>query len=319
MRRLALIALLIAAAAAPAEAQLFRRPPPSGPVGAPPPGTPPAEAEIWPFPPPDPKAWWEDKRPIPPEAADPLGGRRMLSGMRLIPVDSGVDPSTYRLWGLSPLQWQLLRGDEMVLEVWVRPARSVRQSVVRITVRRDGKAFVQARAGLACCEAGIARRMGFDAGLPPGQAQAFQALKALPLWSSPRDVRVSQGPDLAEDVCVDGTDYDLTLMVAGRARSLRRSCDSAEIGEAADVLEPVLRAALGRDTRFDVIFPGGASFAAARDAYRDLLAHGGSLKPDPHARRQPPGVPPAPDEGTATPPVLGSGSVPPSRPMPSPR
>jgi hypothetical protein len=306
VRRLAVIALLIAAAAPPAQAQIFRRAPPSGPVAAPPPGTPPADAEIWPFPPPDPKAWWDDKRPVPPEAADPLGDRRMLSGMRLIPVDSGVDPSTYRLWGLSPLQWQLLRGDEMVLEVWVRPARSVRQSVVRITVRRDGKAFVQARAGLACCEAGIGRRMGFDAELPPGQAQAFQALKVLPLWSSPRDIRVSQGPGLADDVCVDGTDYDLTLMVPGRARSLRRSCDSAAVGQAADVLEPVLRAALGHDTRFDVIFPGGASFAGARDAYRDLLTHGGTLKPDPHARPQPPGVAPAPDEAVATPPAPGS-------------
>ncbi len=297
MRRLALIALLTAVAAAQAQAQIVRRGPPSGPVAPAPPGTPPAEAEIWPFPPPDPKAWWDDKRPVPPEAADPLGDRRMLSGMRLIPVDSGVDPSTYRLWGLSPLQWQLLRGEEMVLEVWVRPARSVRQSVIRITVRRDGKAFVQARAGLACCEAGIARRIGFDAELPPGQAQAFQALKVLPLWSSPRDVRVSQGPGLADDVCVDGTDYDLTLMVPGRARSLRRSCDSAAVGQAADVLEPALRAALGHDARFDVIFPGGASFAGARDAYRDLVAHGGALKPDPHARPQPPGVPPAPDAG----------------------
>jgi hypothetical protein len=317
VRRFAVIVVLLIAASAPVQAQILRRPPPSPPVAAPPPGTPQAEAEIWPFPPPDPKAWWDDKRPIPPEAADPLGDRRMLSGMRLIPVDSGVDPSTYRLWGLSPLQWQLLRGDEMVLEVWVRPSRSVRQSVVRITVRRDGKAFVQARAGLACCEAGIARRMGFDAELPPGQAQTFQALKALPLWSSPRDVRVSQGPDLAEDVCVDGTDYDLTLMVPGRARSLRRSCDSAAVGQAADVLEPVLRAALGHDARFDVIFPGGVSFAGARDAHRDLLAHGGSLKPDPHARPQPPGVPPAPDEPTATPPAPGSRLEP--GPGPSPR
>jgi hypothetical protein len=317
VRRPVVIALLIAAVAAPAQAQLFRRAPPSGPVAAPPPGTPPAEAEIWPFPPPDPKAWWDDKRPVPPEAADPLGDRRMLSGMRLIPVDSGVDSSTYRLWGLSPLQSQLLRGDEMVLEAWVRPARSVRQSVVRITVRRDGKAFVQARAGLACCEAGIARRMGFDAELPPGQAQAFQALKALPLWASPRDVRVSQGSGLADDVCVDGTDYDVTLMVPGRASSLRRSCDSAAVGQAADVLEPVLRAALGHDARFDVIFPGGASFAGARDAYRDLLAHGGALKPDPHARPQPPGVPPAPDEAAATPPAPGSRRGP--GPGPSPR
>jgi hypothetical protein len=303
--RLAVIALLLAAAAAPATAQILRRPPPSG--------APQAEVEIWPFPPPDPKAWWDDKRPVPPEAADPLGDRRMLSGMRPIPVDSGVDPSTYRLWGLSPLQWQLLRGDEMMLEVWVRPARSVRQSVVRITVRRDGKAFVQARAGLACCEAGIARRMGFDAELPPGQAQAFQALKALSLWSSPRDVRVSQGPGLADDVCVDGTDYDLTLMVPGRARSLRRSCDSAAVGQAADVLEPALRAALGHDARFDVIFPEGAGFAEARDAYRDLVANGGSLKPDPHARPQPPGVAPAPEEAPATQPAPGS------RPGPSPQ
>lgn len=302
MRRLAFAILLIAAAAGTGHAQGVR-PAPKGP--------PPAEAEIWPFPPPDPKAWWEDKRPVVPETADPLGGRRMGRGERLIPVDGGVDPSTYRLWGLPPLQWQLLRGDEMILEVWVRPARSVRQSVVRITLRRDGKAFVQARAGLACCEAGIARRMGFDAELPPGQAQGFQALKVLPLWSSPRDVRASQGPGLADDVCVDGTDYDLTLVVPGQARSLRRSCDSAAVGQAADVLEPVLRAALGHDARFDVIFPGGANFAGTRDAYRDLLAHGGALKPDPHARPQPPGVPPAPDEAAATPPA--------PRPAPSPR
>ena len=292
MRRLAaLLALgLVALVAAPAQAQFLRRAPPAGPIAPPPPGAPPAEAEIWPFPPPDPKTWWDEKRPPVPEAADPLGGRRLVGGARLIPVDSGVDPSTYRLWGLTPLQWQILRGDEMVLEVWVRPSRSVRQSVVRITVRHDGKAFVQARAGLACCEADIARRMGFDAELPPGQAQAFLALRALPLWSAPRDVRVSQGPELADVVCVDGTDYDLTLMIPGRARSLRRSCDDAAIGEAADALEPALRAALGHDGRFDVIFPGGGGFAAARDSYRNLLAQGGSLKPDPHARPQPPSV-----------------------------
>ncbi|HEY2357328.1 MAG TPA: hypothetical protein VGH86_07750 [Phenylobacterium sp.] len=274
-----------------------RRAPTAAPIAPPPPGTPAAEAEIWPFPPPDPKTWWDEKRPPVPEAADPLGGRRLPGGARLIPVDSGVAPSTYRLWGLTPLQWQILRGDEMVLEVWVRPARSVRQSVVRITVRRDGKAFVQARAGLACCEADIARRMGFDAELPASQAQAFLALRALPLWSAPRDVRVSQGSDLADVVCVDGTDYDLTLMIPGRARSLRRSCDDAAIGEAADALEPALRAALGHDGRFDVIFPGGASFAAARDSYRNLVAHGGSLKPDPHARPQPPSVEPAAASG----------------------
>ena len=314
MRRLVLTLLLLLAAAPPVQAQIFRRAPAPGPVRPPPPGTPPAEAEIWPFPPPDPKAWWDEKRPEAPEAADPLGGRRLSGGARLIPIDSGVDPSTYRLWGLTPLQWQILRGDEMILEAWVRPARSVRQSVVRITVRRDGKAFVQARAGLACCEAGIARRIGFDAELPSGEAQKFLALRSLPLWSSPRDVRVSQGPELAEDVCVDGTDYDLTLVVPGHSRSLRRSCDIAAIGEAADVLQPVLQAALGHDPRFDVIFPGGASFAAAKDAYRGLLAHGGSLKPDPHGRAQPPGVAPAPDEPAATRPAPPT--APPTPPSP---
>ena len=105
-----------------------------------------------------------------PEAADPLGGRRAFRGEQPAPIDNGVDPSTYRLWGLTPLQWQLVRGEEMILEVWVRPSLSVRQSVVRVIVRRDGKAFVQARAGLACCEAGISRRVGFDAELSAGAA-----------------------------------------------------------------------------------------------------------------------------------------------------
>jgi hypothetical protein len=285
-RLLCIIALIAAAGAAQAQ-----------PVKAPPKGLPPAQAEIWPYPPPDPKGWWDDKRPLPPEAADPLGKRRMGAHERLIPVDSGVDPSTYRLWGLPPLQWQLLRGQEMILEVWVRPARTVRQSVIRLTVRRDGKAFVQARAGFACCEAGIARRMGFDAEAPVGEAQALLALRADPLWSAPRDVRVSEGPDISEEVCVDGTAYDLTLMIPGRARSVRRACDSAAIGQAAQPLEAALGAALGHDPRLDVIFPSGAGFAPARKAYADLIAHGGVLKPDPKARPQPPGVEPAPDTG----------------------
>src|SRR3979409_142060 len=105
------------ALAGSAQAQLLRRAP-GGPVTPPPKGTPPAEAEIWPFPPPDPKAWWDDKRPIAPEAADPLGGRRQDARGRPVAVNNGVDPSTYRLWGLRPLQWQLLRGQEMILEVW---------------------------------------------------------------------------------------------------------------------------------------------------------------------------------------------------------
>jgi len=295
--RLALIALLIAGLAGSADAQLLRRGPKADPPVKPAPaGLPPAEAEIWPFPAPDPKSWWDDDRLKVPETADPLGGgRRPGRGERPVPIDNGVDPATYRLWGLMPLQWQIVHGDEMVLEIWIRPARTVRQSVVRIVVRRDGKAFVQGRAGLACCEAGIARRMGFDAELPPGSGAAFQALRGSPLWQAPREVRVAEGGGAASALCVDGTAYDLTLLVPGRSHSVRRACDNAEIGQAADVLEPVLRAALGHDPRFDVIFPGGARFQGPRDAYQQLLRDGGALKPDPDARPQPPGVEPGPE------------------------
>jgi hypothetical protein len=305
MRRL-VISLLIAAVASIAGAGQAQ------PVKPPPKDLSPQDAEIWPFPAPDPRAWWDEKRPLAPEAANPLGGRRQGASEQPIPVDSGVDPATYRLWGLMPLQWQLLRGSEMILEVWVRPARSVRQSVVRITVRRDGKAFVQARAGFACCEAGIARRVGFDAELMDGHAAAFLALRADPLWAAPRDVRVSEGPDISDSICVDGAAYDLTLMVPGRARSVRRACDDAEIGQAAEALEPALRAAMGHDRRFDVIFPAGGDFAKARAAYRELIARGGRLKPAPQARPQPPDVAPAPSDVDATPPEPVRAPPPPS-------
>lgn len=301
-------ALLIALAlAAPAEAQFGRgKPAPGGP----PPGTPPWEAEIWPFPAPDPKSWWDDKRPPPGEAADPLGGRRIRSVEQLARPDNGVDPSTYRLWGLMPLQWQLVRGQEMILEVWIRPTTSVRQRVVRVIVRGDD-VFVQARAGLACCEAGIGRRMGFDVKLPAGSAARFTALRGAPLWSAPRDVRVEEAGS-ADSVCVEGVAYDVTLITPGRAVSVRRACDPAEIGQAAEVLETVLGAALGHDPRFDVLFPGGASFASARAAYEQLLAGGGRLKANPQARLPPPGAEPAPlPEPAATPPAP---APPPARP-----
>lgn len=294
--------------AAPASAQIpliipipGKKPKPT--VIGPPPGTPPAEAEVWPFPPPDPKSWWEDKRLKTPEAADPLGGRRIRRGEAQAAPDNGVAPSTYRLWGLMPLQWQLVRGDEMILEVWTRPSNSVRQTVSRVTVRDDGKVFVQARAGLACCEAVIGRRMGFDAELPPGSADRFLTLRALPIWRSPRDVRVVE-PDAADAICLEGTAYDLTLVTPGRSATLHRACDPAEVGEAADVLEAVLGAALGHDPRFDVIFPGGPNFANARGAYRELVTGGGRLKVNPDARLPPPGAEPAPrPEAEPTPPA----------------
>jgi len=310
VRRILATALIAALCAAPAQAQLFRRAPVGQPpVAAPPANLPPGEAEIWPYPPPDPKAWWTDKWPKPPEAADPLAGRRIVRGTSLAPINNGIDPSTYRLWGLMPLQWEVLYPGEAILEVWVRPSTNVRQSVARVIVRRDGKAFVQGRAGFACCEADIGRRIGFDAELPAGSAQRFLALKDHPMWNSPRLVRVSEA-GAAEGVCVNGVGYDVTLVVAGRPRSLHRACDIAAVGQIADALEPVLRAALAHDPRFDVLYPRGIDFAFERQAYEDLIKGGGSLKPDPQARAQPPGGEPAPREET-TPPGAAPTSPPP--------
>ena len=243
----------------------------------------PESLQPWPYPEPDAKAWWDETWPGPADALDPLAGRRLGRGERPAPVDNGVEPTLYRLWGLQPLQSQVVHGGELVLEVWARPARGVRQSVIRVTVRRDNRAFVQARAGYACCEPQIARRVDVNAELPAGAAAAFLALREHPMWAAPREVRVDEGGGAAEAVCVDGTSYDLTLLVPGRARSLRRACDNAEIGQVADALEPAIRAALGHDTRFDVLFPN-PDFTAARRAYEGLAANGGALKPDPQSR-----------------------------------
>ena len=291
MVRLIATILCLACLAAPALAQK-------------PPTVPPGTLD-WPWPQPDPKSWWDAKRPDPDDAADPLGGRRLGRGERLPVVDNGYDPLLYRLWGLPPLQNQILRGDEMIVEVAVRPTASARQTLVRVTVRRDGKAFVQARAGLGCCEPGIARRVGFDAETPAGSAARLLALRQDPLWDSPREVRVDEGSGAADVLCVEGTSYDLTLAVPGQTRSVRRACDTAEIGQAADVLEAVLGLALGHEPRIDVIYPGGADYSAARSAYRDLIAEGGRLKTAPNTRLQPPSFssPPPSDEEPATSPT----------------
>ena len=294
--RAALPICAVLALAAPAQAQfLARRAAPAGP----PPGTPPSEAEIWPYPPPDPQSWWDEKRPKPSEAADPLGGRRIPRGRRLPGIDNGVDAATYRLWGLMPLQWQVLREGEVILEVWARPARNVRQSLVRITVRDDGRVFVQGRAGYACCEAGIGRRIGFDAELPADAAKTYLALRAHPMWATPREVQATRGAGVAEAVCVQGVGYDLTLVTAAGARSLHRACDDVAVGQAADALEPTLRAALGRDPRFDVLWRGRIDFAAERQAWQEFAASGGVLRADPRARPQPPGFEPAPEPEVA--------------------
>jgi hypothetical protein len=271
------------------------------------PSPPPAGAsptDDWPWPAPDPKTWWEDEWPKPPEAADPLAGRRLSRGERLVAIDNGYDPLLYRLWRLMPLQTQVLRGGEMILEVAVRPASSTRQSLIRVTVRRDGKVFVQGRAGLGCCEPEIGRRVGFDVEAPEGLRARLLALREHPVWNAPRDVRVVESAGSADALCVEGASYDLTLMVPGRSRSVRRACDNAEVGEAAEVLEAAFAAALGHEPRFDVLYPGGADFSAQRRAYEELIAGGGQLKAAPNARAQPPAFEPVaggPEEAPAAP------------------
>jgi len=151
-------------------------------------------------------------------------------------------------------------------------------------VRSDGHAFVQARAGLACCTPAIGRRVGFDAELPSGSGRAFLDLAADPLWDSPRDVRVTESGGAADTLCVDGASYDLYLLTAQRARHVRRACAPEEVGQAAPVLEAVLGAALGHEPRIDVLFPTGAKFDADKAAYREFVAQGGVLRPAPNAR-----------------------------------
>lgn len=169
----------------------------------------------------------------------------------------------------------------MVLEVWVRPARTVRQAVARVVLRRDGKAFVQARAGLACCRPSIGRRVEIDAELPPEAVGPLRAVRDDPLWRAPRDVRVAEGDGAADAVCVDGAAYDLTRLTARGAVSVRRACDPAEVGQAAAVLGAVLGAAMGHDARFDVLFAKGADFSAERAAYDALVSGGGTLRQAP--------------------------------------
>jgi hypothetical protein len=75
-----------------------------------------------PAPPPDPVVWWAPEIPKPPPEQDPFQGRRLRKGEQLVPIDNGVDPLLYRLWGLQPLQSQLIKPGGLVLEVWARPA-----------------------------------------------------------------------------------------------------------------------------------------------------------------------------------------------------
>ncbi len=254
-------------------------------LAAPPPPAPETLSE------PDPSLWWADKWPGPAEAADPLGGRRPARGESPLPVDNGVDPLMYRLWGLQPLQSQLVRRGEAVLEVWARPAKGVRQAVIRITLRRDGKAFVQARAGLGCCEPQIARRIAFDTELPAEKVAGLRAVVESPLWNAPRFVEAQEPDGSALSLCVDGVSWDLTLATAGRTRHLRRACLDEETGQVAPALQAALGAALGLEPRFDVVFPRGADFSGPAKTYEDFVKRGGTLRPATHDRAQPADVP----------------------------
>lgn len=247
-------------------------------------------------PPPDPAAWWSPEIPKPPSEKDPFQGRRLRKGEQLVPIDNGVDPLLYRLWGLQPLQSQLIKPGELVLEVWARPAQGVRQAVIRVTVRRDGRAFVQARAGLGCCTPEIGRRVDIDAELASQQIPPLKALVGSAVWGQPRSVIVDYGGGAAEPICLEGVSWDVTLLIPGQARHLRRACDDAEVGSIAPALSAALSAASGRDPRFDAMFARAGDFSRQQQAYDSLLASGGSLRPGDNNRPQPSAVPTLPDE-----------------------
>lgn len=251
---------------------------------------------------PDPVAWWSPETARPSSEVDPLYGRRLGRREEPIPIANGVEPLLYRLWGLQPLQNQLVRRGEMVLEVWARPSRGVRQAVIRVTTRRDGRAFVQARAGLGCCAPQIDRRVDINAELAPEQIARLKALVGNAIWSQPRDVTIDYGDGSVSPVCLDGVAWDITLLMAGQARHLRRACDDAEVGSIAEALTLALSAAVGRDARFDAMFPRGADISRQQMAYDQLIASGGRLKPGDNARPQPPAVPLPPEDEEPSPP-----------------
>ena len=242
-------------------------------------------------PPPDPTAWWSPDVPRPSAELEPLADRRLGKGEQPMPIDNGVEPLLYRLWGLQPLQSQALRKGELILEVWARPARGVRQAIIRLTLRRDGRAFVQARAGLGCCTPEIGRRVDINAELGAQAAQALRSVPADPAWAQPRSVTVDYGGGGVSALCVDGVSWDVTLLVLGQTRHLRRACDDAEVGSIAGILTTAIGAALGRDARFDAVLPRGSDFSRQQKAYANLLASGGALLPSPGNRPQPPLVP----------------------------
>jgi len=168
-------------------------------------------------------------------------------------------------------------------------------------VRRDGRAFVQARAGLGCCTPEIGRRVDIDAELAPQQIPPLKALVGAPMWGQPRSVIVDYGGGAVEPVCLEGVSWDVTLLVPGQARHLRRACDDAEVGSIAPALAAALSMASGRDARFDAMFARGGDFSRQQRAYDSLIASGGRLKAGTNSRPQPPAVPVPPEGEPETP------------------
>ena len=280
-----LFAALALQAAPPALLPTVPPPEPAAPPGAAAPGAP--------APPPyDAAAWWSTPLVKPVVQVDPLYGRRLRRNEKPARIDAGVEPSLYRLWGLQPLQSRILRRNEMILEIWRRPTRDLRQVVIRLTVRGDGRAFVNARAGLLCCEPAVARRVDIDAELPDPAASTLLTLRDDPMWESPRTVEVDYGGGMVTGVCVDGVSWEVILATSDKVRQLRRACDDPELGQVANAVSPALAAVLGRDPRIDLIFPKGAGLDAERAAYAALIAGGGRLKPSTGAPTPPETSPP---------------------------
>lgn len=228
---------------------------------------------------PTPKEFWEAPEVWLTDVQDPFGTRRASRGEVAPKTPGAPEPSYYRLWGLQPLQIQFLRAGETVMEVWVRPEGGSRQAMIRVTVRSDGRAFVQARAGVPCCSPAINKRVEVDAELPAGEDRRFTALAAHALWTQPKDVVIDDGSGALEPLCVGGNAYDLYLLQQGRFVHARRDCGGAETGSASDVLTALVGAALGRDARFDFMFPRGADFSREKAQHAELVASGGRLAP----------------------------------------